>query len=166
MLLNPDRYWWLIPTSFIFAFLWQFWPLPLTIRQFTPDAIIAVTVYWTMQRPPRMGGGWALVMGLLRDGIAGTPLGMHALALVLVAFLVQVLDERLRTAAIWQQTLAVGLLCIVYQLIGKGLWLLLYPSSTSLLLPATAIATGSCWPACFLVLNLLEHGYSRRPHRS
>lgn len=166
MLLNPDRYWWLVPTSFIFAFLWQFWPLPLTVRQLAPDAIVAVTLYWTMQRPPRMGSGWAFVMGLLRDGIAGAPLGTHALALVLVAYLVQLLDERLRTIAIWQQAIVVSLLCTFYQLIGNGVWLLMYHIDTPLLLPASIIATGLCWPACFLVLNLLEHGYSRRPHRS
>lgn len=166
MLLNPDRHWWLIPTSFIIAFLWQFWPLPLTTRQLAPDAIVLVTLYWAMQRPPHIGSGWAFVMGLLRDGIAGAPLGTHALALVLVVFLVQRLDERLRTTAIWQQAIVVGLLCAFYQLIGNVVWLLMYHVDAPLLLPASIMATGLCWPVCFLVLNVLEHGYSRRPARS
>lgn len=166
MLLNPNRYWWLLPTSFIFAFLWQFWPLPLSVRSLAPDAIVVVTMYWSMQRQLRVSGGWTLVMGLLRDGIAGSPLGTHALALVLVAFVVQLLGERLRTAALWQQTVAAGVLCAVYQLIGNSVWLLFSSSDTNLLLPAAAITTGLCWPICYLVLNLLEHGYSRRPNRA
>ena len=166
MLLNPDRYWWLIPTSFVIAFLWQFWPLPLTVRQFTPDAIVLITLYWTMQRPPRMGSGWAFAIGFLHDGIVGSPLGTHALALVLIAFLTQLLDERLRTIAIWQQAVAVSLLCAFYQLVGNGVLLLMYRIDSPLLFPGAIIATGLCWPVCFLVLNLLEHGYSRQPTRS
>ncbi|MEZ5538817.1 MAG: rod shape-determining protein MreD [Pseudomonadales bacterium] len=165
MLLNPDRYWWLVPTSFIFAFLWQFWPLPPSVRELAPDAIVAVTLYWMMQRPPRMSSGWALIIGLLRDGIAGTALGTHGLALVLTAYLTQLLAERLRSFALWQQALAVGALCTLYQIIGNLIELLRH-AETSLLLPAPIIATTVCWPICFLALNLLEHGYSRRPHRA
>jgi rod shape-determining protein MreD len=165
MLLNPNRYWWLLPISLVCAFLWQFWPLPLSVRGFAPDAIVVATLYWATRRPPRVSGGWALIIGLARDSIAGSPLGTHALALVLITFLAQLLDEQLRSLAIWQQTIAVGVLCAIYQLIGNGVWMLFYQTDTTLLLPA-AIATGLCWPVCYLVLNLLEHGYSRRPNRS
>ncbi len=167
MLLHPDRYWWLVPASFVLAFLWQFWPLPPTARQIAPDAIIAVTLYWSMQRPPRMSSTWALVMGVLRDGIAGSPLGMQALALVCVAYITQRFGERLRSFALWQQTLAAGVLCALYQIISNSIWMLFnHNTNITLLSLAPVIATSVCWPACFLSLKLLEHGYLHAPRRS
>lgn len=162
MQLSPDRYWWLIPTSFVFAFLWQFWPLSFTFRPYMPDAIVTVTLYWVMQRPPRMGGGWALVIGILRDNLTGTALGTHAFALIFVAFWVQLLSERLRSLAIWQQAMLVGLLCLIYQLVSNSIGLWMSHLDAPLFALPSVLITALCWPVCFAILNLLEHGYLHR----
>ena len=165
MLLNRSRYRWLIPLSLTIAFFWQFWPLPPLARQVAPDAIVAVLLYWATQRPEQVSGGWAFIVGLLRDSAEGAPLGTHALALVLVVYLVQLLSHFIRQLAIWQQSIAVMVLHIFYTLIGN--WALLLASHPALpLFPIAAVATGICWPACYWILSLMENGYWRPPTRS
>jgi rod shape-determining protein MreD len=161
MLLNPDRYWWLMPTSMMFAFFWQFWPLGAAARQIAPDAVVMVMLYWALSKPEYVSSGWALFVGLLLDGVEGCPLGMHALALVVVVYAVQLLHERIRMFAIWQQSLVVGLLYLAYLLICD--WVLFFDpySSNKPFMILTAISTGICWPACFLLLRQLEQGSFR-----
>ena len=146
MLLNPDRYWWLMPTSMMFAFFWQFWPLGAAARQIAPDAVVMVMLYWALSKPEYVSSGWALFVGLLLDGVEGCPLGMHALALVVVVYAVQLLHE---------------LLYLAYLLICD--WVLFFDpySSNKPFMILTAISTGICWPACFLLLRQLEQGSFR-----
>ncbi|HQQ73616.1 MAG TPA: rod shape-determining protein MreD [Pseudomonadales bacterium] len=166
MLLHPDRYWWLVPGSLIAAFFWQFWPLGTAIRQWTPDALVLITIYWTLRRPQQMHLGWVFLIGLLRDGIEGVPLGANTLALIVIAYAVQLLHQQIRLFAIWQQAFIVMALCAVYQLIGDWAQLLDPHHNNQSLLWLPAIITGLCWPACHLVLRQLEEGSLRRPIRS
>jgi rod shape-determining protein MreD len=158
MLLNPTRYWWLVPASITLAFLWQFWPLPSVVRQVAPDAIVSVVLYWAMQRPRRINTSGALILGVLRDGAEGLPLGAHALAMVLSVYLAELFGERVRKWALWQQSIIIGLLYTFYLLIGNWALLLTSHGTTPPLFLVPALTTGLCWPACYFVLNLLEHG--------
>ncbi|HSC75762.1 MAG TPA: rod shape-determining protein MreD [Pseudomonadales bacterium] len=166
MLLNPDRYWWLMPTSLALAFFWQFWPLEQAVRQLAPDAVVMVMLYWALRRPEHLSSGWAFVVGLVIDGVAGTPLGMHALGMAVIIYIAQLLNERIRMFAIWQQSLVVGALYALYLLICDWALLLDPHSSNKHFLMLTAISTGLCWPACYLLLRQLEQGSFRRPVRS
>ena len=115
-----------------------------------------VMLYWALSKPEYVSSGWALFVGLLLDGVEGCPLGMHALALVVVVYAVQLLHERIRMFAIWQQSLVVGLLYLAYLLICD--WVLFFdPYSGN----KPFISTGICWPACFLLLRQLEQGSFR-----
>jgi rod shape-determining protein MreD len=161
MLLNPDRYWWLMPTSLTVAFFWQFWPIGQAARQLAPDAVVMVMLYWALRRPEQVSSGWAFIVGILLDGIAGNPLGMHALSMVIIVYIVQLLNERIRMFAIWQQSLVVGALYTLYLLVCDWTLLLSSYSSNQPFLILTAISTGLCWPACYLLLRQLEQGSFR-----
>ena len=165
MLLNPDRYWWLMPTSLILAFFWQFWPLGQTIRQFAPDAIVMVMLYWALRKPQHVSSGWAFLIGLTIDSAQGSPLGAHALAMVTIIYAVQLMNERIRMFAIWQQSLVVGALYTLYLLICSTALLLDPHSSGKPVMMLTAVSTGICWPACYLLLRWLEQGTLRSPIR-
>lgn len=166
MLLNPDRYWWLIPGSLLAAFLFQFWPLPQPLRAVAPDAIVLVTLYWTLRKPQLVSSGWAFVIGVLRDGIEASPLGMHALALVVVSYLVQLFYQRLRMFTVWQQALAVAGLCELYLLLGDWVHLLDPRSGTEPVLFLPALVTGLCWLPLSLLLRQLEEGSLRTAVRN
>jgi rod shape-determining protein MreD len=166
MLLNPDRYWWLIPGSMVLAFFWAFWPLEHTIRQLAPDAVVMVMLYWALRKPQVVSSGWAFVIGLLLDSAQGSPLGTHALAMVVVVYIVQLLNERMRMFAIWQQSLVVGALYVLYLVICNWAQLLDPHSSSKPLMLFAAISTGICWPACYMLLRWLEQGSMRSSVRS
>lgn len=165
MLLNPDRHWWLMPTSMLIAFLWQFWPLGQAARQIAPDAVVMVMLYWALRKPEHVSSGWAFVVGLLLDAVEGCPLGAHAIAMVLIIYVVQLMDERIRMFAVWQQSLVVSALYSVYLLVSDWALLLDPLNSNKPFMLLTAISTGLCWPVCYLLLRQLEQGSLRQSVR-
>lgn len=165
MLLNPDRYWWLMPTSMLLALFWQFWPLGQAVREVAPDAVVMVMLYWALRKPEHVSSGWAFLVGLLLDAVEGCPLGVHALAMVIIIYIVQLLNERIRMFAIWQQSLVVSALYMIYLLVSDWGLLLDPHNSTKPFMILTAVSTGLCWPACYLLLHQLEQGSLRRSVR-
>lgn len=166
MLLNPERHWWLIPASLLAAFLWQFWPLEHSTRQWAPDAVLLIALYWCWRNPRFFSSGWAFVIGFLRDAIEGAPLGMHALGLVVLCYLVHLFYKQLRMLALWQQALVIMALCTLHLLIIHWARLLVPGSAATALLWYPAISTGLCWPVCCLLLRQLEEGTQRGPIRA
>jgi rod shape-determining protein MreD len=157
-----DRYWWLMPLSLLGAFLWQHWQLSPALRSVAPDAILLVTLHWIWRKPHAIGSGTLFLIGLFRDGIEGSALGQHALALVLTGYFVQVFHQRLRMFAIWQQSLTISLLACFYLLTCHWLHLLHYPANTRFGFFWSAATTGLCWPIFHLLLNALEQGFLRK----
>ena len=150
-----------MPGSLLMAFLWHHAPWSLDVRRAMPDAILLVTLYWVLRKPHLLGCGWAFVLGLIRDSSEGAPLGEHALAMVVVCYLVQLGQPRLRLLALWQQALVVVLLCALYLLACNWVHLLYQPAIAGkplALLPA--VYGGLCWPVLCLLLRLLEKGGS------
>ena len=97
--------------SFLFAFLLQLAPLPQAALPFKPYWIALVLIYWAIEAPDRVGLGFAFVLGLAGDILAGQLLGEQALRLIILAFIVLRFRSRLRFFPMGQQTLAVlGLL--------------------------------------------------------
>lgn len=160
---TTNRYWWLMPISLLTAFLWQHAPLPLAVRTVAPDAIVLVTVHWIWRKPHAISGLALLLIGLFRDGVEGSALGQHALALVLVGYFVQAFHQRLRMFAVWQQSLTISILTCFYLMTCNWLHLLHYASTISFGFFWQALATGLCWPVCHVLLNLLEQGFMHKP---
>jgi rod shape-determining protein MreD len=97
--------------SFLLAFLLQLAPLPQAALPFKPYWIALVLIYWAIEAPDRVGLGFAFVLGLAGDILAGQLLGEQALRLIILAFIVLRFRSRLRFFPMGQQTLAVlGLL--------------------------------------------------------
>ncbi len=164
LLSGHNRHQWLIPVSLLASFLWQAWPHSFDLRTVAPDAILLTTLYWSLHRPQDIGPGTGFIIGLFRDSIDGNLLGQHALSMVIMIYLTQLLSQRLRMFAVWQQSAVIGLLCLFYLLISNWVHLLTHSSSngnTIFLLPA--LTTGLCWPPCYLLLRLLGQGRQIRP---
>ncbi len=74
-----------------------------------PNLVLALVVAWAWVRGPRWAFGWAVLGGLLLDLSGGGVLGVHALALVVAAYVVGVLRSLAGTHA-WPLTIPVGAL--------------------------------------------------------
>jgi len=129
---------------------------PDALRWIQPDWTAMVLLYWVMAVPTRVGMGTAWVLGLLFDSLTGQLLGLHALLLVMVAYVGLVLYERLRMYSLLQQALIVLLTVLLARLVEAWVarvtagapWtpLVLVPAATSALL----------WPPVFLALRRLR----------
>lgn len=100
----------LIIASFVAAMILAIVPLPGAIRLMRPDWAALVLVYWCMAIPERIGVGSGWVLGLFLDVLYGSLLGEQALAKALLAYLTLRFTLRLRMFPRWQQSLAVGTL--------------------------------------------------------
>ncbi len=147
---------WLYIASIVLAFLLQLMPLPQALLPFKPFWLALVLVYWAIEAPERIGLGFAFLLGLAGDTLAGELLGEQALRLVILAFIVLRFRSRLRFFPIWQQSLAVLALLLndrVVQLMVRGFSGEPMPSAAYWIAPVVGMLA---WPLVFLMLDDLR----------
>ncbi|MDP4945539.1 rod shape-determining protein MreD [Alishewanella sp. SMS8] len=103
--------------SLITALLLTVIPVPFQFSLFRPDWVLLVLMYWTLALPRRVNIGTAFFMGFLTDVLVGTVLGVNALAFSVVAFVMAVNHLQIRNFGVIQQSLLIGLLLALYQLL-------------------------------------------------
>lgn len=103
----------ILVTLFI-AFSLTIVPRPYWADALWPSWVALVVFYWAIALPEFFGITLAWIVGLLMDALLGAPLGAHALALVLVAFIAARAYVKLRMASVWQQALTVAVALALY----------------------------------------------------
>jgi len=82
-------------------------PLPVVIQPLRPFWVALVLIYWCLETQDLMSLDAAFLIGLLLDVLTSSLLGMHALELVVLVYLVTRFRARLRFFPPWQQALSV-----------------------------------------------------------
>jgi len=101
----------LIFLTIMVAVLLSLLPLPDFLLPFKPYWVALVVIYWSLETHDMISLGLAFLIGLVVDVLSGSLMGLHALSLVVMVFLVQRFRFRLRFFPPWQQALSVlGLL--------------------------------------------------------
>ena len=139
-------------------------PLPDMLLPFKPYWVALVIIYWSLETNDMISLGMAFVIGLLFDILSSSLMGLHALSLVIMVFLVQHFRSRLRFFPPWQQALSVlGLLVNdriiliwIAALLGEPL-----PTWQYWLPPLIGMAL---WPWLFLLLDRMRA--MSRQHKS
>ncbi|TBW56821.1 rod shape-determining protein MreD [Marinobacter halodurans] len=129
---------------------------PVQWLVYRPEWLGLMVFYWTFRAPSRFGVLVAWVLGLCLDVLESSTLGVNALAMALVAFLVLTTHQRLRMFPLPQQCLMVFLLLginqmfvhFVDQLLGGG-----NPGFTYLL---PAVTSTLVWPFVCAILDRLN----------
>ena len=80
-------------------------PLPAMLAPLRPYWVALVVIFWCLETQALISLGSAFLIGLLLDVLTGTLLGMHALGLVILVYLVTRFRARLRFFPPWQQAL-------------------------------------------------------------
>lgn len=153
MVAPPARGSWVIMFSFIIALMLTEMPMPQPVEWIRPQWAALVLIYWVAALPHRVGSWYGWVIGLLLDILQGSLLGIHALALALVAQLLKSLHQRFRMYPVWQQALLVLVVIGLYQILLNWGQTLQGAHSDSLLFLLPALASAFAWPLVFIVLR-------------
>jgi len=101
----------LIFLTIVAAILLTLMPVPEMMVPFKPYWVAMVVIYWSLETQDMISLGQAFLIGLMLDILSGSLMGLHALSLVVMVFLVQRFRSRIRFFPPWQQALSVlGLL--------------------------------------------------------
>ena len=152
----------LIVLTILTAILLSLIPLPEVLAQFKPYWVALVVIYWSLETRQVISLGLAFLIGIVLDILSGSLMGLHALSLVIMVFLVQHFRSRLRFFPVWQQALSIfGLLVNdriiliwITALLGEPLptWKYWLPPLVGMLL----------WPWLFLLLDRFRAMLRRR----
>lgn len=131
-------------------------PLPALLDHHRPDWLALVVLYWVIALPHRVNIGTAWVSGLLLDIVFGSTLGVHALSMAIMAYVVALQFQKIRNFSVWQQALVTcASVCSASSLcFGRNIcsgW-----SALNYRLFWTSLSTLVLWPAAFLLLRRLR----------
>jgi len=128
-------------------------PLPLNLDLLRPYWVALVLIYWCLESQDQISLGMAFSLGLLLDLLTGSLLGLHALSLVILVYLMTRFRARLRFFPNWQLALSIFALLLNDRII--LLWIISLRGdpvpSLSFWLPP--IAGTLLWPVVFLLLD-------------
>lgn len=148
----------------VIAMLLTLLPLPSVLDPLRPYWVGLVLAYWALEVREMVSLGMAFLAGILLDVMTGSLMGMHALSLVVLIYLVQRFRSRLRFFPAWQQALSILALMVNDQIIRLWISSLLgepMPTWNYWLSPIVAMLI---WPWLFLLLDWVRAG--RRRQRS
>lgn len=156
-----DRYT-VIFGSLVVALLLTIVPLPSWLAAIWPYWVALVMIYWCLETQGRIGLGMAFVFGLVLDLFTGSLLGLHALSLVIIVYLVTRFRARLRFFPPWQ--LAVSVLALLFNDRIILLWIISLrgdplPALDFWLPPLTGMLV---WPWLFLTLDRFRGAMRQR----
>jgi rod shape-determining protein MreD len=105
----------LLYASAIVGLLLSVLPMPRVLEWIRPDFLLLVVIWFALMAPRAGGLLFAFCAGLMLDAFRGVVLGQHALAFVVVAYLVHRFHLRVRMFTLLQQSLFVLSLLWLYQ---------------------------------------------------
>ena len=151
---------WVILLSFFIAYLLAIVPFPDWAKNFRPEWVPMVLMYWVMALPYRVGIGSAWFAGLVLDILEGSALGLNAMGMVIIAYVTLSLHQRLRMFSLVQQS---GL---VFTLVGLNLmlthWLQIVTGQTiasNLYFLLAALTSAIIWPSLFQLLRHVRRSF-------
>ena len=148
--------------SFIVAIILMLFPLPDFLIWWRPSWVLMALIYWTMALPHRIGvlTGWML--GIITDVALGSVLGVHGLSMAIIAYLILLLNNRLRLFPLWKQSFIIGLM------VGLDLVLSLWVQNFISTQPRHAvywlpiISSTFFWPWLFILLRDIRRNFHVR----
>lgn len=151
-----------ILVSFLVAMILTSLPLPEGAIIYRPDWMALALIYWCMALPERIGifTGWLL--GLVLDVMYGSLLGQNAMALSIIAYLVNILHLRVRMFPLWQQSVMVLLLIMLHLAISAWIRGIAGQFSVTWTYWMPALTSALVWPFIFIVLRDLRRQISSK----
>lgn len=135
-------------------------PWPEQIQFYRPSWAMLFLIYWVMALPHRVSVGSAFFLGMIIDLIEGSTLGVHALSLSIVTYLVSFRHQLLRNMALWQQSLVIMVLSVLMQFFVFWSEFLLSDIVFHPEVFWNSLVNGILWPWIFLLLRKTRRHFS------
>ena len=129
---------------------------PVDWLQYRPEWLGLVVFYWTFRAPAQFGIMLAWCLGLLLDVLEATPLGVNALAMGVIAFLVLTVHQRLRMYPLPQQCTMVFLLLGINQMLVHFIKQTLGAGDPGFSYLWPALTSALVWPVICVMLDNLN----------
>ncbi len=139
--------------SFLVAGLLQFLPVSESLSIWVPQWLPLVVAYWALVLDDRFKLLLPCFVGLCLDVMNGTVLGQHALALLLLSFIVLKNAKKLRRAGRIQQIVEIGLLILCYQFILSVIQGVIGLQLVNWTYFASSLSSALIWPWISIVLD-------------
>lgn len=150
---------WIIYLLLALALMLAVYPLPLEWRWWRPEFVLLVMIYWVFVLPDNTSLTLVWCLGLIQDLVEGTPLGQHALGLVIVAYIGIQSYRRVRNYALWQQACWVFVLVGISQLTGNWVYSMAGGSVSGFYFLYPAVSSALLWPFFHVGCEWLRHHY-------
>ena len=136
----------LFAISVILALVLSISLFPVGWLEFRPEWLGLVVFYWTLRAPAQFGVVLAWCLGLLLDVLEATTLGVNAVSMAVIAFLVLAMHQRLRMYPVAQQCLVVFLVLGINQMLVHFLKQFLGADSPGFAYLWPALTSAIAWP--------------------
>jgi rod shape-determining protein MreD len=128
-------------------------PLPPMLDVMRPYWVALVIIYWGLETQGLISLGLVFIIGVVLDLLSASLLGLHALSLVIIVYLVTRFRARLRFFPPWQQALSVLALLTNDRIILVWIISLRDEPLPSLAFWLPPIVGTLLWPWLFLLLD-------------
>lgn len=146
----------LIITCFLVAFVFMVVPMEGLWRWARPEFVVLLVIYWSIYAPQHFGLGAAWLAGLCQDVLELSLLGLNAIGMLLIVYILHMVYQRLRNYVFWHQALWVFVLVGVFQLFSNWLNGLAGHSADTPLFLISAFISGLVWPLLVVIMGRLQ----------
>jgi rod shape-determining protein MreD len=137
----------------VVAFLLSVIPLPFELREWRPEFVALLVVYWAIYSPQHFGVFSAWLCGVFLDIVCLHPLGQSALGLVVVAYIAHLSYQRIRSYALWPQSVWALVFVGIYQLFSNWASSLMGKDTETMDFLGATLLTALLWPLVVVLLR-------------